>query len=154
MSDSLRLQLPTATYITVADPLSGSGSRWKNTRKHKSSALQVDFLQVQGCKTPLGVKRRGLRLCVFSLHLLAHFLLQETGRPTDVNGGPVSASQPLGVLSEQRGDLDGRAVTAAPKPPPTDTEARISPSRSSSSSSRGTTVCRLLPSGAVRSRMS
>lgn len=77
---------------------------------------------MQGCNTPfLSVnKERGLyELCVFSLHLLSHFLLQETDRPTDVNGGPVSASQPRGVLSRQRGDPDGRSAAdtrADPKP--------------------------------------
>lgn len=33
------------------------------------------------------------------LSLFSHFLLQETDRPTDVNGGPVSASQPQDVIS-------------------------------------------------------
>lgn len=131
MSDSLRLQLPTATYITVTETRSGSGFSLKNTQKNKSSALKVNLLQVQGCKTPFSVNRRGLQLCVFSLHLLAHFLLQETDRPTDVNGGPVSASQPWGVLSGQRGDPDGRADTAAPMTPLSDTQARISPLRRS-----------------------
>ena len=53
-------------------------------------------------------KEEGVRLRVFSLHLLSHFLLQETDRPSDVNGGPVSASQPRGLLSGPRGDPDGR----------------------------------------------
>lgn len=61
--------------------------------------------------------RGGLQRCIFSLHLLSHFLLQETDRPTDVNGGPVSASQPRGVLSGQRGAPDGRCAAARPTTP-------------------------------------
>ncbi|KAI4817785.1 hypothetical protein KUCAC02_011162 [Chaenocephalus aceratus] len=41
MSDSLRLQLPTATYITLTEPRSGSGSSGKKTQGNKSSALKM-----------------------------------------------------------------------------------------------------------------
>lgn len=43
------------------------------------------------------------------LSLFSHFLLQETDRPTDVNGGPVSASQPQDAIS-------GRCETAELRP--------------------------------------
>lgn len=42
------------------------------------------------------------------LHLVAHFLLQETDRPSDVSGGPVSASQLGGEHSRSKGAPDGR----------------------------------------------
>ena len=60
----------------------------------------------------------GGECCVISsLHLVAHFLLQEIDRPTDVSGGPVSASLPRGVLFRLQGAPDGRQSPLQSPPP-------------------------------------
>lgn len=48
-------------------------------------------------------------VCFFpvSRSIFSHFLLQETDRPTDVNGGPVSASQAEQTLSGSVPTADG-----------------------------------------------
>lgn len=56
------------------------------------------------------MKGGSTKLSVFSLHLLSHFLLQETDRPTDVSGGPVSASPSQGVSSADTGGVETAAL--------------------------------------------
>lgn len=56
------------------------------------------------------MKGGSTKLSVFSLHLLSHFLLQETDRPTDVSGGPVSASPSQGVSSADAGGVETAAL--------------------------------------------
>lgn len=107
MFESLRLQPPTATRTTVRQPrLHATGS----TQEGEPGAVAAGrrILTGAGLLHTFRCKEEGVRLRVFSLHLLSHFLLQETDRPSDVNGGPVSASQPRGLLSGTRGDPDGR----------------------------------------------
>lgn len=86
--------------------LAGEQHTHLHRQRKRSNEWMYGYSQVQGCNTPffsVNMKGGSTKLSVFSLHLLSHFLLQETDRPTDVSGGPVSASPSQGVSSADAG---------------------------------------------------